>query len=55
MNRHFYADLDEEMDEEIFKSQKPRQLAAEHRVRKMRQEREEGRKKRHAKRRRASE
>jgi hypothetical protein len=51
VNRRFFTDLDEEMDEEVFKYHKPRQLAAEHRVRKMRQEREEGREKRHARRR----
>jgi hypothetical protein len=51
VNKRFYADLDEEMDEEVYRHHKPRQLASEHRIRKMRQEKEEGRRKRQIRRR----
>ncbi|MDX1345159.1 MAG: hypothetical protein R3179_04600 [Sedimenticolaceae bacterium] len=52
-NRRDYVDLgdDDESEEEIYRYRKPRELVAEHKIRKMRQEREEGRKKRQVRRR----
>jgi hypothetical protein len=51
VNKRFIADFDDETDEEVYKQHKPRQLAAEHRVKKMRQEKDDGRKKRQPRRR----
>jgi hypothetical protein len=52
-NRHDYVDpdLDDEQEDEVYRYRKPRELAAEHRIRKMRQEREGDRKKRQIRRR----
>jgi hypothetical protein len=52
-NRRDYVDLedDDELEDEVFRYRKPRELAAEHKIRKMRQEREGDRKKRQIRRR----
>jgi hypothetical protein len=52
-NRRDYVDpdLDDEQEDELYRYRKPRELAAEHRIRKMRQEREGDRKKRQIRRR----
>ncbi|MGD8236055.1 MAG: hypothetical protein PVG47_01025 [Chromatiales bacterium] len=52
-NRRDYVelDVDDEFEEEVYRYRKPRDMAAEHKIRKMRQEREGDRKKRTVRRR----
>jgi hypothetical protein len=50
-NRRDYMDLDDAFEDEVCRYRKPRDMAAEHRIRKMRQEREEDSKKRQIRRR----
>lgn len=52
-NRRYSVDFDtdDELEEEVYRYRRPRQAEAEHRVRKMRQEREEGNRKRQERRR----
>ncbi len=52
-NRLDYVDLDldDELEDEVYRYRKSRDMAAEHRIRKMRQEREGDRKKRQVRRR----
>ena len=50
-NRRDYMDLDDAFEDEVYRYRKPRDMAAEHRIRKMRQEREEDSKKRQIRRR----
>jgi len=52
-NRRYSMDFDtdDELEEEVYRYRKPRQAEANHHVRKMRQEREEGNRKRQERRR----
>ena len=51
MSDYVELDVDDEFEEEVYRYRKPRDMAAEHKIRKMRQEREGDRKKRTVRRR----